>query len=134
MKAKTMREPGRACELESATKPSDGQTVPQRVVLRRNGLKAGEWATRMQNMQTGEEWGGNYFPANEATGGSTGAFRRAFRDYVRRCNVLGVDPMPNADKAAPAVNGARVLPFVAALASVEAVTLIQAGGAVAVMR
>lgn len=78
----------------SSIRPGDAFTVPLRVVLLRSIGPAGEWVTRLQNMQDGSQFWGHYYPAIAEKGGEVGAFRRAFRDYVKRCHEHLVDPCP----------------------------------------
>lgn len=86
--------------LQSSTLPGDLWTVPQAVTLRRSS-KAGEWVTHRKNVASGECWCGHYFIADAFRGGEEGAYRRALRDYVRRCGALGVVPFPGHPEMAP---------------------------------
>lgn len=79
-------------ELKSSIKPGDKWVSDQRVTLKRSG-KSGEWVTHHQNMTSGQEYWGRYFTADEKTGGESGAYVRALKDYLNRCIDLGVKPL-----------------------------------------
>jgi len=68
-------------ELSSEIRPLEAMTAPLRIVLVRS-LRAGEWVTRVQNMQTGGQAHGNYFESWEL----------GFDNYLQRCKQYGVKP------------------------------------------
>lgn len=75
------------------TTPKTRFDAPARIQLRRSHAR-GEWVTHQQNMQSGALFSGNYFLPLAESGGEDGAYMRAFKDYVRRCEQLGVNPAP----------------------------------------
>lgn len=78
-------------ELKSAIKPGEGSTAPARIRLERL-TAGGEWATWQENVTSGARFLGHYFCVLAHLGGEEGAYKRALKNYVKRCHELGVEP------------------------------------------
>ena len=97
----------------SSIRPGDQCTAPLRILLHESHsstLEHPEWVTHQQNMQNGAKFSGHYFRAGDGIVNPAypemspiEAYAAALTDYVARCEVLGVDPMPSeAEQAIPA--------------------------------
>ena len=99
--------------LTSSIRPGDLCTAPLRILLHESHSSTPtrpEWVTHQQNMQDGGMFSGHYFRAGDgvvnpayAEMSPIEAYAAALTDYVARCVLLCVDPIPSeAVQAIPA--------------------------------
>jgi hypothetical protein len=89
----------------SSVRPGELCTAPLRIVLHESHISTAarpEWVTHQQNMQDGSFFTGHYFRAGDGIVNPAypemkpiEAYAAALTDYVVRCVLLGVDPMPD---------------------------------------
>ena len=106
--------------LTSSIRPGDTYTAPLRVLLHESMSSTAarpEFVTHQQNMQDGGMFSGHYFsvrtflPSGEVDPSAVvHAYTEALKDYIARCEVLGVDPMPDAGVASIPAGMPRPLP------------------------